>query len=52
MILFRHNETIRVRRLLLPSPNVGEGLGVRAIELRFKQLRLLQPLILLAGANR
>ncbi|MEM9568217.1 MAG: hypothetical protein AAF974_07905 [Cyanobacteria bacterium P01_E01_bin.34] len=27
------NDSIRVEGLLLPSPIVGEGLGVRAIEL-------------------
>ncbi len=32
------NDSIRVKGLLLPAPTVGEGLGMRAIELRFLYL--------------
>ena len=36
----QHNDSIKGYRLLLPSPIMGEGLGMRAIELRLNRGRL------------
>ena len=37
IVASQHNDSIRVEGLLLSSPTVGEGLGMRAIELRLRE---------------
>ncbi|MEL7474677.1 MAG: hypothetical protein AAGJ55_00390, partial [Cyanobacteria bacterium J06555_12] len=47
-IASQHNDSIRVKGLLLPSPTVGKGLGMRAIlliELRTMGLQIMERAI-------